>query len=138
MKYQAPCPQRAEFEEPPIFCQAHIQPIAILFEPSILSHATFPIARLLLAPGMEAPRPIIFPLLVSLNPSTLLALNTISAQFVLPIKSFAPIELPESDQSRFGAMSELVEVQVARPLASLVRILFSHGDPPPIVICPER
>lgn len=65
--------------------------------------------------------------------STLFVFTTTSCAFVLPRKSFTPMELPESDQSRFGAMRELVEVQVASPLASDTRILFSHGDPPPIV-----
>ena len=59
-----------------------------------------------------------------------------SATFVLPIKSLSPIVFPESVQ--LGHKSELVEVQVARPLASETRTLFSQGDPPQRVTCPER
>ena len=94
--------------------------------------ALFPTARLLVsAHTVEFQSPRIFPLFVRRNHSVLFALKTISCALVLPMKSFTPILFPESDQ--LGATSELVEVQVARPLASETRTLFSHGEPHPIV-----
>jgi hypothetical protein len=77
--------------------------------------------------------PIRFPPVSIRNTSVLFLLNIRFVLLVVPIKSFTPIAFPERDQSLFGAISELVDVHVARPLASDTRTLLSHGEPQPIV-----
>ena len=107
--------------------------MAVLLDPFILPHALDQSARLLESAGIGAlfQSQRIFDQLDNLITSTLFDLITTSCAFVLPMKSLAPIAFPESDQ--LGPTSELVEVHVARPLASDTRILFSPGEPQPMV-----
>lgn len=118
-----------------MFHQALYQPTAVLYEPLIVFPAKYqPIAALddpLMEFQAELPRMIlfwrthtvlfpnqsIFPLFVSLSPSTLFAFNTTSAPFVEPRKSFTPTVFPERDQSAL----ELAAAQRAFPDASEVR-----------------
>lgn len=54
------------------------------------------------------------------------------------MKSLVPTEFPERVHPLNGAISELVDVQVASPFASDTSTLPRPGDPQPIVIWPER
>ena len=58
--------------------QAPCQPSAALSEPAIELQAQFPTIILFTAVHPAHPRPMIFPLFVSLSPSTLFALKTTS------------------------------------------------------------
>jgi hypothetical protein len=58
-----------------------------------------------------------------------------SWEFVVQRKSEAPIVLPESDQKDQERAGRAF-CQVARPVASEMSTLLSHGEPPAILTCP--